>query len=106
MESRRKEWANNFLDPIQLTGKCPWYSKSKKETSGGDDTTKTECPLHKSGCPYYERHKKDHSVNDVLQEPDHQCVLTEKCTFYKALKDGKLNTVDWTTSNCPLKDKW
>ena len=83
----------------QLAGKCPWYSKAK------DSTDVTECPLQKSNCPYYIRHKEDQTVGDVLREKDHHCVLSEKCTFYKALKEGKLDSIDWTTSNCPIKDK-
>ena len=54
--------------------------------------------------PYYVKHKQDHSIQQVLEEKN--CPLSEKCTFYNAIKEGNPIEIDWNNSKCPLAEKW
>ncbi|KAJ3122355.1 hypothetical protein HK101_006594 [Irineochytrium annulatum] len=61
------------------------------------------CPLASGKCPYYDQHKGDKNVADLLMDDAHKCPLSGKCTFYDDLKAGK--SVDLDGHNCPIADK-
>ncbi|KAJ3307446.1 hypothetical protein HDV03_000094 [Kappamyces sp. JEL0829] len=63
----------------------------------------SECPLKKSGCPYYAKHKTDTEESDFLTAPDHVCPLAKSgCRFYEDVKAGKDRSYNWLTKKCPL----
>ncbi|KAJ1570072.1 hypothetical protein HK096_003024 [Nowakowskiella sp. JEL0078] len=84
--------------PLAESG-CPYYSKNVEAHSGEN----SGCPA--TDCPYYKKHREAEGVVDLLFEEGHKCPLDEKCSFFKALKEGKLDEIDFKTSNCPLKEK-
>ncbi|KAJ3278616.1 hypothetical protein HK104_002172 [Borealophlyctis nickersoniae] len=95
-----------------VAGKCPYYEHAKelaaaKEAEGGEGAAATHhgCPLHEKGCPYYDKHKKDHGIEDVVTSEDHECPLKDKCSFYKDVKEGRASKVDWKAHKCPLGHK-
>ncbi|KAJ3290149.1 hypothetical protein HDU76_007433 [Blyttiomyces sp. JEL0837] len=80
-----------------LSGKCKYVAEHHKEGA------KNGCPLEKSGCPYFEHHKNDESIVDLVQEKGHKCPLEGKCSYYDDVKAGK--DVDLSGTECPLADK-
>ncbi|KAI8804251.1 hypothetical protein BJ742DRAFT_760580 [Cladochytrium replicatum] len=85
--------------PLAGTG-CPLYENHKVDTTGDKPAG---CPA--KGCPYYEQHKGNDQVVDLLLDETHKCPLSEKCGFYKALKSGDMDKINWTDSKCPLAEK-
>ncbi|KAJ3045864.1 hypothetical protein HDV00_006128 [Rhizophlyctis rosea] len=86
-----------------IAEKCPYYKHAKESDiagSGGHG-----CPLKDKGCPYYDQHKKDHDIKDMLVSDNHECPLKGKCSFYQDIKDGKASKVDFSGHKCPLGHK-
>ncbi|KAJ3249813.1 hypothetical protein HDU77_007421 [Chytriomyces hyalinus] len=78
-----------------LHGKCPYVDNHHSEHGKG-------CPLQKGGCPYFNEHKGDKNVADVLSHHG-GCPLKEKCPYYEDMKSGK--KVDFSGNKCPLAEK-
>ncbi|KAJ3011124.1 hypothetical protein HKX48_007006 [Thoreauomyces humboldtii] len=87
-----------------IAEKCPYYASSKEATEK-DGKHYTGCPLKDGKCPYFDQHKKDHTVEESLVSADHKCPLAEKCKWYKDIKDGNASDVDFSQTNCPLAGK-
>lgn len=56
--------------------------------------------------PYYKKHKQDSTIDGLMTEEGHHCPLSEKCPYYKAVKEGKTSEINWEGEACPMKDKW
>ncbi|KAI9356587.1 hypothetical protein DFJ73DRAFT_823270 [Zopfochytrium polystomum] len=81
-----------------LYGKCPYDHVQDKLYAAGSG-----CPLQNGGCPYYDAHKDDHSLLDIVTEDDHKCPLSGKCKFFDDMKTG--SKVNLSGENCPLAEK-
>ena len=62
-----------------LAGKCPYV------TQKSSDGAEKPCPLEKANCPYFEKHKKDSSLEDVLAADAAGCPM-EKCPYFEVFK--------------------
>ncbi|KAI8831535.1 hypothetical protein BJ741DRAFT_617085 [Chytriomyces cf. hyalinus JEL632] len=78
-----------------LHGKCPYVDNHQSEHGRG-------CPLQNGICPYFNEHKGDKNVADVLSH-DGGCPLKEKCPYYENMKSGK--KVEFSGNKCPLAEK-
>lgn len=56
--------------------------------------------------PYFDMHKSDNGWMDSLKEKTHHCPLEAKCPFYQKMKEGKMEDIDWTATNCPMAEGW
>ncbi|KAI8927550.1 hypothetical protein BC831DRAFT_451850 [Entophlyctis helioformis] len=102
-------WPDSF-DPMQ----CPSNAMpiqcqvAKARKDAGVPNTGHGCPLEGKKCPYFEKHKQDHSLLDVVVSQGHECPLAHtKCPFYKDIKEDKASIaeIDWEHSKCPLAGK-
>eukprot|EP00842_Homolaphlyctis_polyrhiza_P005646 jgi/Hompol1/6082/HPOL_000613-RA len=62
------------------------------------------CPLAGKKCPYFEQHKQDASMMDVLLSDSHECPLAN--TAMKSDKaPSSLAGINWDNAKCPLAGK-
>ncbi|KAJ3213475.1 hypothetical protein HDU67_002856 [Dinochytrium kinnereticum] len=100
-----KEYANGGAEAAEkkgcpLAGKCPYVKDHHKDVKEGEGEG---CPLKKGGCPYYDQHKGDGSMADMLTAKGSKCPLSGKCPYYDDIKAGK--EINLEGSNCPLAEK-
>ncbi|KAJ3152407.1 hypothetical protein HDU86_005585 [Geranomyces michiganensis] len=90
-----------------IAHKCPYYDHAKHAPADGAAAADQHkgCPLKTGGCPYYDAHKADHTVEDVVVAESGECPLAKKCKWYQDVKDGKTKDVDFEKTDCPLAGK-
>ncbi|KAJ3091548.1 hypothetical protein HK102_000145 [Quaeritorhiza haematococci] len=86
--------ASEVKHACPLAEKCPWYEAHAKDHKAAG------CPVTEK-CPYYKQHKGDHTTDEALSDPNHHCPMAN-CPYYKDIKDGKPENVNWTAENCPI----
>ncbi|KAJ3146537.1 hypothetical protein HDU89_006222 [Geranomyces variabilis] len=91
-----------------IAHKCPYYDHAKQAPADAAEAAEQHrkgCPLKSGGCPYYDQHKHDHNVEDVVVAESGECPLAHKCKWYQDVKDGKAKDVDFDKTDCPLAGK-
>jgi hypothetical protein len=51
----------------------------------GEHTGQKGCPLEKGDCPYYKKHAKDHSAEDIIASDSAAACPMEKCPYYSVI---------------------
>ena len=67
-----------------LADGCPYIAK-KSENAGSDKP----CPLESAGCPYFEKHKQDKDIKDLVNSDNYECPI-KNCPYFEVFTHKRL----------------